>query len=161
VSVTLQVDTVAGGVPSYQVATAGLRVTPGPGSGNVFGDDTVGMGTTAIGNPRSIQPGTPNESVIFQIFRSDGLVLGDPEGATDVTLFLNGGGTTQFTLSAEDKDGGDLGTVVTTIGTKTVDVSALIPGEIHSLTIEATGLAGVILIGIDYTHVCLGYTPTP
>ena len=41
----------------------------------------------------------------------------------------------------------------------TVDVSALIPGEIHMLTIEATGSAAVILTGIDYTNVCLGYTP--
>jgi hypothetical protein len=36
----------------------------------------------------------------------------------------------------------------------------LIPGEIHRLTIEATTDA-VIINGIDYTHVCLGYTPTP
>jgi hypothetical protein len=32
------------------------------------------------------------------------------------------------------------------------------PGEIHKLTVEATGGA-VILTGIDYLHVCLGYTP--
>jgi hypothetical protein len=114
------------------------------------------MGTTAIANPRSIQPGTPNESLVFEVFRSDGFVLGVPEGATDVVLSVNGAPATSFTLSALDKDGGDLGSAVTTIGDKTVEVSALIPGEIHSLMIEATG-GVVILTGIDYTHVCLGY----
>jgi hypothetical protein len=143
-------------VTSYEVATAGLQVTPGPGSGNLVGSETVGMGTNAIGSSFSIESGSPNESIVFQIFRSDGVNLGAPEGATDVTLFVNGASSTAFNLAAEDKDGVGLGSAGTTIGTKTIDVSALIPGEIHKLTIEATSDA-VILIGIDYMHVCLGF----
>jgi hypothetical protein len=73
---------------------------------------------------------------------------------------VNGASSTVFGLAAEDKDGVSLGSASTTIGTKTVDVSALISGEIHKLTIEATG-GPVILTGIAYTHVCLGYTPAP
>jgi hypothetical protein len=158
-SIDLMVTT--GFVSSYEVVTAGFQATPGPGAGSLFGDVLVGMGTDAIGNPRSIASGVPdNESVLFQIFRTDGVRLGVPEGATNVTLFVNGASSTAFSLSAEDKDGVNLGSATTTIGTKTVDVSALIPGEIHKLAIEATGSA-VILIGVDYTHVCLGYTPAP
>jgi len=153
------VDT-SGFVTSYEVVTAGLLVTPGPGAGNLLGDETVGMGTDAIGNPRSIQSGVPNESIVFQIFRSNGAVLGAPEGAIDVKLLVNGASTTAFNLAAEDKDGVSLGSAATTIGNRTVDVSALIPGEIHKLTIEATSDA-VIMNGIDYTHVCLGFTPAP
>jgi hypothetical protein len=120
------------------------------------------MGTTALGNPRSIQPGMSfNESLVFQIFRSDGVTLGAAEGATDVVLRVNGASATSFTLSAQDKDGANLGSAVTTIGNRTVNVSALIPGEIHTLSIEATGSAAVILTGIDYTNLCLGYTPAP
>jgi hypothetical protein len=159
-SVSLMVTT--GRVLSYEVATAGLLVTPGLGAGSLFGDAIVGMGTDAVGNPRSIIQGAvigdPNESMVFQIFRSDGLNLGVPEGATDVTLFVNGSSSTSFLLTAENKDGLSLGSATTTIGTKTVDVSTMLPGEIHKLTIEATG-AAVILIGIAYTNVCLGYTP--
>ena len=154
-SVALKVST--GYVTSYEVATAGLLVLPAAGSGNLFGDVSVGMGTDAIGNPRSIESGSPNEAVIMEIFQSDGVNLGIPEGATDVTLFVNGAASTAFSLSAENKDGVDLGSASTTIGSKTVDVSALIPGEIHKLTIEGTSDA-VILIGIDYTNICLGYT---
>jgi hypothetical protein len=153
------VDT-PGFVTVYEVATAGLRVTPGVGSGNLLGDETVGMGTDAIGNPRSIESGAPNESIVFEIFRSDGAVLGAAENATDVVLTVNGAGSTAFSLAAEDKNGVDLGSASTTIGSRTINVSALIPGEIHRLTIEATTDA-VIINGIDYTHVCLGYTPTP
>jgi hypothetical protein len=156
VSVNLRVS--IGYVSSYEVATAGLLVLPTATSGNLYGDASVGMGTDAIGNPRSIESGLPNEAVIMEIFRSTGMDLGIPEGATDVTLFVNGAPSTAFSLSAEDKDGVDLGSASTTIGTKTVGVSALIPGEIHKLTIEATS-APVILIGIDYINVCLGYTP--
>jgi hypothetical protein len=157
-SVNLTVTT-GGPVSSYEVATAGLQVTPGPGSGNLFGDALVGMGTDAIGNPRSIIGGDPiNESVVFQIFRTDGVTLGAAEGAIDVVLMVNGLISTVFSLAAEDKDGVELGSADVAIGTKTIDVSALIPGEIHKLTVEATG-AAVILKGIDYTHVCLGYTP--
>jgi len=101
-----------------------------------------------------------NESIVFQIFESDGVDLGAPEGANDVTLFVNGVGSTVFTISAQDKFGTVLGSATPAIGTRTIDVSALIPGEIQTLTVEATG-AAVILTGIDYTHLCLGYTPTP
>jgi hypothetical protein len=153
------VDT-PGFVTVYEVVASGLRVTPGAGSGNLLGDETVGMGTDAINNPRSIESGDPNESIVFEIFRSDGDVLGAAEGATDVVLTVNGAGTTAFNLTAEDKNGVDLGSASTTIGTRTVDVSALILGEIHKLTIEAT-TAAVIINGLDYTHVCLGYTPAP
>jgi hypothetical protein len=99
-----------------------------------------------------------NESLVFQIFRSNGATLGAAEGATNVVLRVNGASTTTFTLSAQDKNGLDLGSAATTIGNRTVDVSALIPGEIHTLSIEATGSAAVILTGIDYTNLCLGYT---
>jgi hypothetical protein len=149
------VDT--GFVTVYEVAAAGLEVTPGLGSGDLLGDDLVGMGTDAIGNPRSIESGIPNESVVFRIFRSNGVDLGDPEGATDMTLSLGGDGG--FQLRAEDKSGGDLGSVDATVGTGTVDVGALLPGEIHKLTVEATD-STVILRGLDYVHVCLGYSPT-
>jgi hypothetical protein len=160
VSVNLQVNT-GGLLLLYEVATAGLRVTPGLGSGNLFGDATVGMGTDAIGNWRSIESGSPNESIVFEIFRSNGVVLGAPDGATGMTLSLGGVGTTTFDLHAEDKDGGDLGSVTTSIGTGTVDVGGLFPGEeIHKLTIEATSLR-IRLLGIDYVHVCLGYDPAP
>jgi hypothetical protein len=146
---------------SFDDPATGLRGSAGASSG-LLGVDGVGnMGTTALGPSFSIQSGAMfNESIVFQIFQSDGVSLGAAEGATDVVLFVNGAGTTVFSLSAQDKDGGDLGTVATTIGNRTVDVSALLPGEIHTLTVEATG-AGVILTGIDYTNVCLGYTPTP
>jgi hypothetical protein len=123
------------------------------------------MGTDAnMSNVLSIQSGTPNESIIFQIFRSNGVVLdlGAPDGATDVTLFVGGlPTTTEFELSAENKDGDPLGgpgPTTTTIGNGTIDVSTLIPGEIHKLTIEATSNP-VSLKGIDYTAVCLGYAP--
>jgi hypothetical protein len=151
-----------GPLSSYEVATAGLQVTPG--SGFLYAADPTGMGTSAIGNVLSIQSGTPNESIIFQVFRSNGLALdlGAPEGATDVTLFVGGlPTTTQFELSAEDKDGNALGgpgPTTTTVGNGTIDVSALIPGAIHKLTIEAT-TNNVSIKGIDYTAVCLGYTP--
>jgi hypothetical protein len=126
------------------------------------------MGTTAIGPSGSIQPigtsGNPsNESIVVQIFRSNDVNLGDPEGATNVMLMVNGAGSTTFTLAAEDKDGLDLGSASTTISASPVDVSALISGEIHKLTIEATdpALGAVIVTGIEYTHVCLGYDPVP
>lgn len=158
-SVNLTVTT--GFVSSYEVAAAGMLVTPGPGAGQLFGDALVGMGTDAVGNPRSIASGVPsNESVIFEVFRTDGMTLGVAEGATAVTLSLGGAGSTVFSLTAEDKDGLVLGSATPSIGSGTVDVSALIPGQIHKLTIEATGSA-VILNGIDYTHVCLGYMPPP
>ena len=146
---------------SFDDPATGLRVAAGASSG-LLGIDGVGnMGTTMLGPSFSIQPGVMfNESVVFEIFQSDGATLGAAEGATGVLLLVNGASATVFTLSAQDKNGGDLGTTSTTIGNRTVDVSALLPGEIHSLTIEATG-GPVILTGIDYTNVCLGYTPTP
>ena len=144
---------------SFDDPITGLRGSAGANSGLLGVDDAGNLGTTALGPSFSIQNGVMfNESVVFQVFQSDGATLGAAEAATDVVLFVNGASTTSFVLSAQDKDGADLGTVTTTIGNKTVDVSALIPGEIHSLTIEATG-GGVILTGIDYTNVCLGYTP--
>jgi len=157
-TVSLKVDAVY--VSSYDVAAAGLLVTPGPGSEDLYGDAAVGMGTTALGNFRSIESGVINESIVFEIFQSNGVDLGAPEGATNVILRLNGASNATFNLSAEDRDGVDLGSADTTIGNRIVDVSALIPGEIHMLTIEATGIP-VITTGIDYTHVCLGYEPAP
>jgi len=147
---------------SYEVVSAGLEVTPGPDSG-ALSILTGGAGTNAIGPAGSIEPigssGNPaNESIVFQVYRSDGINLGAPEGATDVMLMVNGAGSTSFTLTAEDKDGLPLGSAPTTVSASPVDVSALIPGEIHKLTVEATGGA-VIVTGIAYTHVCLGSTP--
>jgi len=141
---------------SYEDVAAGLQATPG--SGNLYANATTGMGTDAIGNVLSIQSGSPNESIVLEIFRSSSVVLLAPEGATDVMLFVDGASSTGFSLAAEDKDGVSLGSAPTTSGTKTVDVSALISGEIHKLTIEATS-SSVIIVGLDYTHVCLGYTP--
>jgi hypothetical protein len=157
-AVDLMVDT-GGFVLSYEVAAAGLLVTPGPTSGNLLGDASVGMGTDALGNARSIQDGAPNESMVFEIFRSDGLSRGAPEGAINMTITVLGLPTSnEILLSAEDKVGKALGSATTTIAVQTIDVSALIPGEIHRLTVEATSGA-TILRGIGYTHVCLGYTP--
>ena len=156
-NVNLQVTT--GFVMSYEVPASGLEVTPGPDSGRLFGDASVGMGTDAISNPRSIESGVPtNESIVFRIFRSDGATLGIPEDATNMVLILGGGSATQFDLRAKDKEGNDVGAAFTQIGLGTVDVGALIPGEIHELTIEATDKT-VTLRGIEYLHLCLGYAP--
>ena len=146
---------------SYEEATGGLLVTPGPGSGDLYGDAAIGMGTDAVGNVLSIESGTPNESIVFQIFRSDGTTLGAAEGATDMTLQVSGlPGTIVFALFAEDKTGTALGSATATTGGSPIDVSALIPGEIHKLTVEATS-GRVTPFFLDYTHVCLGYTPAP
>lgn len=158
-SVDLKTD--IGPVSSYEVVAAGLEVTPGAGSGSLYGSVSTGMGTSAIGNVLSIESGTPNESIVLQIFRSNGVALGAAEGATDMTLFVGGLPTTiEFQLSAEDKDGTVLGSgpVTTTIGSGTIDVSALFPpgSEIHKLTIEATS-GRVSIRGTDYTNVCLGH----
>ena len=159
-AVNLKVNT-GGFVLSYEVAAAGLLVTPGLLSGSLLGDASVGMGTDALGNPRSIQAGPPNEMLVFEIFRSDGVFLGVPEGANDMTITVGGLPTTnEILLSAEDKDGNALGSATTTIAIRTIDVAALIPGEIHRLTVEAT-IGVTILTAIDYTHVCLGYAPVP
>jgi hypothetical protein len=75
-------------------------------------------------------------------------------------LTLGGGSTNSFDLRAQDKDGVDVGSASSVLGTGTVDVGALIPGPIHRLTIEATGPT-ITLLGIDYVHACLGYDPVP
>jgi hypothetical protein len=159
--VSLTVDTGGPqGVASYAVVDAGLLVTPAPGSGNLFGDASVGMGTTAVGNPRSIQPDAPNEAMIFEIFRSDGVSFGSPEGATDIVLTVAGLPTSnEVRLSAEDKDGNDLGSATTNIVDRTIDVSGLLNpgGEVHKLTVEAISGGATIIKGLDYTHVCLGF----
>ena len=160
-SVNLKVTT--GFVTSYEVAASGLRVMPGIDSGLLLGDALVGMGTSAVGNPRSIESATPvNESIVFEFFRSDGSILGAAEDAEGIVLTLVGASpsTNTFDLRAQDKDGGDIGTASAVLGTGTIDVGSLIPGPIHRLTIEATGPT-ITLIGIDYVHVCLGYDPTP
>ena len=119
------------------------------------------MGTDGIGNVLSIESGTPNESMVFQIFRTNGTTLGAAEGATDMTLQVSGlPGTIVFALSAEDKNGTALGSATATTGSSPIDVSALISGEIHKLTVEATS-GRVTPFFLSYTHVCLGYAPTP
>jgi hypothetical protein len=159
-SVNLKVTT-TGLVASYEVPSSGLQVTPGTGSGLLFGDALVGMGTDAIGNRRSIESGLLiNESIVFGIFRTDGTTLGAAENAVSIFLSVVGAPENTFDLTAQDKDGGDLGTVSSTVGMGVIDVASLIPGPIHSLTIEATGPT-ITLIGIDYIHACLGYDPAP
>jgi len=149
------------GKTSYEEATGGLLVTPGPDSGLLYGNVGNGMGTDAIGPVLSIQSGTPNESMVFQIFRTNGTNLGAAEGAINMTLQVSGlPGTIVFALSAEDKDGTALGTATATTGGSPINVSALISGEIHKLTVEATS-GPVTPFFLDYTHVCLGYTPAP
>jgi hypothetical protein len=153
-----------GPVASYEDGAAGLMVSPGPASGDLYGNSaaTSGMGTDALGPVLSIQSGMPdNESMVFEIFQTDGATLGAAEGATDVVLAVTGLPTTiQFQLTAEDKNGAPLGMATATTGDTPVDVSSLIPGEIHRLTVEAiTGpLTPQVL---SYTHVCLGYDPVP
>ncbi|MBW2587933.1 MAG: hypothetical protein JRD92_13455, partial [Deltaproteobacteria bacterium] len=155
-SVDLKVS--IGPVTVYEDVAAGLQVTPGLGSGNLYGSPTIGMGTDAIGNVRSIQSGDPNESIVLEIFRSDGSSLGAPEGALDVVLTVSGlPTTTEFDLFAEDKDGNNLGSATARTGDSPVDVSGLISGAIHKLTIEAT-TNSVSILGVSYTHLCLGYT---
>ncbi|MBW2507310.1 MAG: hypothetical protein JRE81_01635, partial [Deltaproteobacteria bacterium] len=101
-----------------------------------------------------------NESIVFEIFRSDGNTLGAAEEAEGMLLSLGGASTNTFDLRAQDKDGVDVGSASGVVGAGTVDVGALIPGAIHRLTIEATGPT-IILLGIDYVHACLGYDPVP
>jgi hypothetical protein len=153
-----------GAVSNYESVPDGLLVTPGPGSGNLYADGMIGMGTDATGGLRSIQAGTPNESMVFQVFRTDGATLGAPEGATNMMLRLGLNPASGMILSAEDKTGASLGSVATTVGSGVmlgssswvIDVGALLPGEIHQLTIEATDNL-ISLMEIDYVHACLGF----
>jgi hypothetical protein len=143
------------------VVVAGFLVAPGPDSGQLAGSNVAGMGTNAIGSSFSIQNGVSfNESMVFEIFRSDGVSLSVPEGAINMRITVLVIPTSEILLSAEDKLGNALGSATTMTAVPNIDVSALIPGEIHRLTVEATS-GPTILRGVDYTHACLGYTPPP
>ena len=153
-----------GPVASYEDGAAGLLVLPGATSGDLYGNAaaTSGMGTDALGPVLSIEGGLPdNESMIFEFFQTDGATLGAAEGVTDVVLGVTGLPTSiTFLLTAEDKDGAPLGMATATTGDTPVDVSNLIAGEIHRLTIEAT-TGPVTPQVLFYTHTCLGYDPVP
>ncbi len=152
---------VIGPVDPYDVATSGLQATTGGASTAIYSNTTTGMGTSGLGSVLSIESGTPNEMIVFQFFRSNGVVLdlGAPESATSVMLSVGGLPTSlTFDILAEDTDGTSLGAMTAAISDSPIDVSASIPGDIHKLTIDATS-GKVSLRQLDYTHSCLGYTP--
>ena len=151
------------GASEFEFPASGLKVTPAGGSTVLGADVAVGMGTKPLGPDTSIEgavDGGADEAMTFEIFQTSGTTLGDAEGATSVTLEygLGIGSSTTLDISAEDVEGSSLGTASPTIGpgSGTLDISALISGEIHSLTITAPGEA-VIPQALNYTHICLGY----
>lgn len=145
---------------SYDDPSTGLRVSPGVGAGTLFG--TVnGLGTNAIGSSYSIESGSPNESMVFEVFQSNGSTLGVAQTATNVSISARGlPKTTEFLLTAEDIDGIPLGSTTATTGDSPFDVSAQIPGDIHRLIIDAT-TNPVAPFTLSFTSSCLGFNPIP
>jgi len=131
--------------------------------------DSLGlrMGGTS-GHPIDLPPvplydesGSPNESMVFEVFQSNGSTLGVAQTATNVSISARGlPKTTEFLLTAEDIDGIPLGSTTATTGDSPFDVSAQIPGDIHRLIIDAT-TNPVAPFTLSFTSSCLGFNPIP